>query len=110
MGQTIGPMCTSRWLTTAVRVLCKYTRTSKPTKGLIRLTRVALNLYFPGWFQFKSFPHIQEGARNFFYKVELTRDLTEKDMVIAQRVLRTMLSGQTQRISSSPCCQTRESR
>ena len=87
LGQTIGPMCTARWLTTGIRVMCKYTRTKRPTKGLIRLTRVVLNLYLPGWFKFKCSPHIQEGARNYFFLVELSRDLLGEDMLIAQRVL-----------------------
>lgn len=57
-GQVIGPMKTSRWNTAAVRVLRKYTRTKKPTQGLIRLTKAVLKLYFPGWFRFKCYPHI----------------------------------------------------
>ena len=36
VGQVLGPLCTARWLTTAERILCKYTRTARPTKGLIR--------------------------------------------------------------------------
>ena len=86
-GQTIGPLITSRWLTCAVRVCCRYTRTNKPSKALIRLTRVALSLYFPGWFIFKQFPHIQKGARNFFHVMELTKDLEKEDMAIAEKVL-----------------------
>ena len=86
-GQVIGPMITSRWNTAAVRVLCKYTRTKKPTQRLIRLTKAVLKLYFPGWFRFKCYPHIQDGARNFFTLVELSRDLQDQDMLVAQGVL-----------------------
>ena len=35
VGQALGPLCTSRWLTTSERILCKYTRTARPSKGLI---------------------------------------------------------------------------
>ena len=87
VGQVIGPLISSRWNTTANRVMCKYTRTRRPSKGLIRLTQVVLNLYYPGWFQFKCHPHIQDGAKNYFTLVELTRDLREQDMLIAQKVL-----------------------
>jgi hypothetical protein len=80
-------MVTSRWNTTATRVLCKYTRTKRPTKKLVRLTQAALNLYYPGWFRFKCRPHIQDGALNFFYLVELTRDLDPEDRRIGQKVL-----------------------
>jgi hypothetical protein len=87
VGQTIGPMVTSRWNTTATRVLCKYTRTRKPSKKLIRLTQATLNLYYPGWFKFKCRPHIQDGATNYFHLVELTRDMDPEDRRIGQKVL-----------------------
>ena len=85
--QVIGPMVTSRWNTTATRLLCKYTRTQWPTKKMTRLVEMVLMLYYPGWFQFKSHPHIQDGAKNCFYLVELSRDLHPVDMNIAQSVL-----------------------
>ena len=55
----------------------------------VRLLELASprNLYFPGWFRFKWKSHIQDGSRNFFYLVELTRSLNEEDMLIAQGVL-----------------------
>ena len=68
-------------------MLCKYTRTRRPTKRLQRLAHVVVNLYFPGWFRFKSRQHIQDGSRNFFYLIELTRDLDPKDCEIAQATL-----------------------
>ena len=86
-GQVPGKMVTSRWLTTGLTVVIKYTRTKRPTKLLIRLVRVCLNLYFPGWFKFKCWPHIQNGATNFFYLLELSRDLPKDDMEIAQKAL-----------------------
>ena len=67
--------------------MCKYTRTRRPTMGLIRLTRIALNLYFPGWFKFKCSPHIRDGGKNYFHLLELARFLPREDMVIAQKVL-----------------------
>ena len=87
VGQVPGKMVTSRWLTTGLTVVIKYTRTKRPTKLLIRLVRVCLNLYFPGWFKFKCWPHIQNGATNFFYLLELSRGLPKEDMEIAQKVL-----------------------
>ena len=87
VGQTIGPLVTSRWVTCAVRVCCRYTRTRRPSKALVRLTKVAVNQYFPGWFMFKFYPHIQSGARNFFFVMELTHDLEKVDKAIAQKVL-----------------------
>ena len=87
VSQTIGPLCSSRLNTCGTRVMCKYTRTKRPTKGLIRLTEAVLNLYLPGWFKFKSSPYIQDGARNYFFLLQLTNDLEKEDMMIAQKVL-----------------------
>ena len=87
VGQTIGPMVTSRWITTGTRILCKYTRTSRPSKHLVKLVQLVLNVYLPGFFLFKCSPHIQMGALNFFQLLELTRDLDKNEMIIAQNVL-----------------------
>ena len=85
---TIGPLVKSRWLTTGIRILCLYTRTKRPSKRLIRLVKVLLNLYFPGWFRYRHHSHIQDGSRNFYYLVELVRDLPEaEDRETAQVVL-----------------------
>ena len=46
-----------------------------------------MRLYFPGWFKFKCTPHIQAGAKNYFYLVELTKELEKKDLLVAQIVL-----------------------
>ena len=48
---------------------------------------MVLLFYYPGWFRFKTLPNIQDGAPNFFYLLQLTRDLTPQDMAIAQKVL-----------------------
>ena len=40
-----------------------------------------------GWFMFKCFPHIQSGAKNFFFVMTLTKELEKVDMAIAQKVL-----------------------
>ena len=87
VSQVLGPLCTARWVTTGLRIMCKYTRTVRPSKGLIRLVVVILNLYLPGWFKFKCHPHIQDGAKNYYYLVDLSRSLPRQDMEIAQKVL-----------------------
>ena len=46
-----------------------------------------LNVYLPGWFKFKSNPHIQDGARNYFYLLELSRNIKVEDKNIAFKVL-----------------------
>ena len=108
-GQTIGPLITSRWITCGARVCCRYTRTRRPSKALIRLTKVVVNLYFPGWFMFKRFPHIQSGSRNFFYVLKLTRDLEKEDKAIAQKVLQdNSYWAHTENLIISMMCDDRE--
>ena len=88
VNQTIGPLVKSRWITCGTRILCLYTRTRKPSKAMKRLVKVALSLYFPGWFKFRHHSHIQDGSKNFYYLVELTQDLPDAaDRETAQKVL-----------------------
>ena len=70
--QTIGPLVKSHWLTCGVRVLCLYARTKMPSKGLDRLVKVLLSLYFFGWFRFRHHSHIQDGSRNYYYLLDLS--------------------------------------
>ena len=108
-GQTIGPLITSRWVTGGTRVCCKYTRTSRPSKALIRLTKVVLSLYLPGWFMFKCFPHIQSGAKNFFFVMTLTKELEKVDMAIAQKVLQgNSYWAHSENLTISMLCDERE--
>ena len=108
-GQTIGPLITSRWVTCAVRICCKYTRTGRPCKALVRLTKVALNVYFPGWFVFKQHSHIQQGSKNFFFIMELTRDSVTVDRAIAIKVLQDNSHwAHTENILISMLCDERE--
>ena len=58
VGQTIGPLVHSRWLTTGVRILAKYARTKRPTKKFTRIVFFIVNFYLPAWFEIKSKAHI----------------------------------------------------
>ena len=86
-GQTIGPLCHSRWLTRGVRTLAKWTRTKKPTKKFRRIISFILNFYLPGWFMVKMKPHIQDGARNLQFLIDLSRKLPAEDQTIVRRVM-----------------------
>ena len=85
--KALGPLGTVRWVTGAARLLCHLTRCKSPSKNLLRLAFVSLNFYLPGWFMFRKRPLIQDGSRNFFYLLELLRDLYPDDQKIAQEVL-----------------------
>ena len=86
-GQTIGPLCHSRWLTRGVRTLAKFARKKKPTKKFLRIISFILNFYRPGWFMVKMRPHIQDGARNLQFLVDLSRSLPADDQTIVRRVM-----------------------
>ena len=60
----------------------KCTTRKRPTKLLISLVSVCLKLYFPGWFKFKTRPHIQNGPNNLFYLDELPRNLPIENIEI----------------------------
>ena len=79
VGQTFGPLCHSRWLTRGVRTLARFARTKKPTKKFLRIVTFILNFYLPGWFMVKMRPHIQDGARNLQFLVDLSRSLPAED-------------------------------
>ena len=87
VGQTIGPLCHSRWLTRGVRTLVKYSRTKNPTKKFQRVVFFILNFYLPGWFKVKSQPHIQDGARHLQFLLDLSRSLPAGDQVTVRRVM-----------------------
>ena len=87
VGQTIGPLCHSRWLTRGVRTLARFARTKKPTKKFLRIVAFILNFYLPGWFMVKMRPHIQDGARNLQFLVDLSRSLPAEDQATVRRVM-----------------------
>ena len=86
-GQTIGPLVHSRWLTRAVRTLARYARTKNPSKKFVRIVWFIVNFYLPAWFQVKSKPHIQDGARHLQFMLELSRDLCQEDQETVQKVM-----------------------
>ena len=49
----IGPMCHSRWLTLACRILRYYVSRKNPDKNLITLAEFCILVYFPSWFTIK---------------------------------------------------------
>ena len=87
VGQTIGPLCHSRWLTRGVRTLAKFVRTKKPTKKFVRIVFFIVNFYFPGWFMIRLRPQIQDGARNLQYLLTLSKSLPSDDQEIVRRVM-----------------------
>ena len=70
-----GPICHSRWLTTASRILRLYVSTEKPDKNLVILVTYIQKVYAPIWFEVKSKHSCTDGSRHLFRMVQYTRYL-----------------------------------
>ena len=66
---TIGPVCHSRWLTTACRICCLYACTAEPSQNLIILTSYIVNIYAPMWFTVKYHELAIHGPENLFFLI-----------------------------------------
>ena len=62
----IGPLCHSRWLTLAARILRYYISQKAPSKLLVTLAEFCISVYFPCWFEIKKNPSFTEGSRHYY--------------------------------------------
>ena len=83
----IGPLLHARWLTFACRILRKALSTRRPSKTLSKILHFLMNVYIPAWFQIKFSPHCQNGAKHFYFMLELTKELEPHSQGIVQKVL-----------------------
>ena len=79
---TPGPVCHSRWLTTACRIMCGYMK-RHPFKGqdrnnLFILVFFVVTNYAPCWFAIKLRPHISDAPSHVLLAVQLLRLLPKK--------------------------------
>jgi hypothetical protein len=83
--QKPGPMCHSRWLTTANRLLRLYVSTENPSENLIALVTYIMQVYAPVWFQIKTRPACSEGSRHLWKLIKYSRYLEKplRDIVDA---------------------------
>src|SRR6218665_2036086 len=71
-----GPMCLSRWLTTANRKLRLYISKQNPEKHLVTLVNYIVKVYAPIWFEIKSKPSCTDGSRHLFHMIQYSRYLS----------------------------------
>ena len=64
-----------------------YISTGRPTKALKEIVSLLVNFYIPNYFNIKDHSHCQQGAKNFFYMMELSRDLTTDSRKTDERVM-----------------------
>ena len=84
----IGPVCHSRWLTTANRLLrvyvSKHGLKGKQLKNLNTLAHFICVVYYVMWFDIKCRPHVIDGPRHVVKQIQLVREFCSdeaKDIV-----------------------------
>ena len=61
---------------------------TSPSENLKRIVNFIVNFYAPAWFYIKSHESCQDGARNFFFLIQLYKDLSARDQEIIIPVLK----------------------
>jgi len=72
-----GPICHSRWLTKASRVLRLYVATNSPTDGLKALAEYIMKVYIPMYFNVKYYNSVVYGSSLLFHFIQSTKYLPE---------------------------------
>ena len=85
--QKSGPMCHSRWLTTANRLLRLYVSTDNPSDNLLVLVTYLIKVYAPVWFQIKTRPACCEGSRHLWKMIKYSRYLGKQFRDIVDAVI-----------------------
>ncbi|HKU33678.1 MAG TPA: hypothetical protein VJR22_07525 [Candidatus Nitrosotalea sp.] len=76
----IGPLCHARWLTLAIRILCCYTRNTRPTVNLIKLVYYIVRVYAPAWFEIKASSKLHDSPRLLFNVINRLQSLPFDDV------------------------------
>ena len=78
----IGPVCHSRWLTTACRLcrlwMSKHSLYGKSLKSLEMITEFVVGVYFPCWFEIKVKNSWLEGPRHVLFQLDQLRHQKEE--------------------------------
>ena len=82
-----GPICHSRWLTLACRIVRLYMSTANPSFGLKRLTIIVVKFYAPCWFYIKSHFKFTDGPKNYFWILHHLTNLSSDEQDIAKKTL-----------------------
>ena len=72
-----GPLCHSRWLTTAIRILILYTRTVDPSETLKLLVLYIVRVYAPAWFVIKMTNKFTCGPDVYFDIIQAVKKVEE---------------------------------
>ena len=88
----IGPVCHSRWLTTALRFLriwiSKHGLKGKKLQNLRMIVEFIVGVYMPNWFNIKIKHSWVEGARHVLFQLELLRSQKKKVLDLVMPTIR----------------------
>ena len=88
----IGPVCHSRWLTTALRFLriwiSKHGLKGKKLQNLKMIVEFIVGVYMPNWFNIKVKNSWVEGARHVLFKLEVIRSQKKKVLDLVMPTIR----------------------
>lgn len=85
--QKPGPVCHSRWLTTANRILRLYVATENPTGNLVTLATFVMSVYSPMWFNIKTKSACTEGSRHLWRLIQYSRYLEQRLRDVVDEVI-----------------------
>lgn len=84
-----GNLNQARWITCANRILRLFMSTDEPSAALVELVQYILTVYVPSWFQIKCHPYLIDGSRNFFFILNQSRQLQNKELTaVVQKTLK----------------------
>ncbi len=83
-----GALNQARWLTKANRILRFYISSPNPSKELIMITSFILTFYAPIWFHIKEHSSCIDGAKNFFFILQLLKDQPPQIQNVVRPVLK----------------------
>lgn len=85
-----GNVSHARWLTKANRILRLYMSKEQCTcnESLYKIAKFIVNVYAPSWFYIKQHPSCFDGAKNFFYLMQLCYNLGDDVWEIVEPVLK----------------------
>lgn len=72
-----GPLCHSRWLTCANRVLRLFISQTSPTNEVKILVNYIMKTYAPVWFDIKRYQSVKYGPKHIFKVIQTTRQFPD---------------------------------
>ena len=83
-----GNLNQARWITCANRILRLFMSTDELSVVLVKLAGYIVTVYAPSWFQIKCHPYLTDGSKNFFFILNQSRQLKNKELTaVVQKTL-----------------------